>query len=56
MTHAGCLYRIRHVFQTITLAELKSKYDPSPAKNRTEEILHASGRAGEAFKALVQTR
>ena len=39
-----------------TVAELESKYDPSPAKNRSEEILHSPGGAGEAFKALVQTR
>ena len=39
-----------------TLAELIFKHDPFPVKNRTEEILHSPGGAGEAFKALVQTR
>ena len=39
-----------------TLAELKSKYDPSPVKDRTSELLHSPGGAGEEFKALVQTR
>jgi SAM-dependent MidA family methyltransferase len=39
-----------------TLAEFISKYSPSPAKDRIAEILHSPLGAGEAFKALIQTR
>jgi SAM-dependent MidA family methyltransferase len=39
-----------------TLGEFLSKHDPSPVKDRTSELLHSPGGAGEEFKALVQTR
>jgi SAM-dependent MidA family methyltransferase len=39
-----------------TLAAFIAGRDPSPPKDPAAETLHASGGAGEAFKALVQTR
>jgi SAM-dependent MidA family methyltransferase len=39
-----------------TLGEFISKHDPVPVDDRTSELLHSPGGAGEVFKALVQTR
>lgn len=39
-----------------TLADFISKHDPSATRDRTGEILNSPGGAGEAFKALIQTR
>jgi len=39
-----------------TLAEFISSYEPSAAKDCTEQILHSPGGAGEAFKVLIQRR
>jgi SAM-dependent MidA family methyltransferase len=40
----------------MTLADFISKHDRSATRDRTGEILNSPGGAGEAFKALIQTR
>jgi SAM-dependent MidA family methyltransferase len=39
-----------------TLAEFIAKYDPCARRDRTARVLYPPGGAGQAFKALIQTR